>query len=323
MAVTQSLREEGQPIAISVATAAAGSWWETPLLEGSSVDRGKPFIPEELTPLFHTPSYRELTEAQRLRYNQLQALYFNEQIMFFETVLGRPILGALLRAPLPPRLADGVRQFRDEEERHTEMFRQLNRRAAPHLYTDRDHHFVQVPAAWRAVTAWAVGHPAWFPLFLWLMLLQEERSVYYSRGHLRSRSSLEPCFVAVHRAHMADEVGHVRWDEELLDVLWRRAGPSRRRLNAKLFAWMLEELFSTPKRAQLRVVDELCRELPELREHRPEMRRQLLALSRDEGYRATLYSREIVPRTFARFDAAPELRSLAICGYRPLPEAVA
>lgn len=302
-----------------------GTAGEPPLREGPSVDPGKPFIPEELTPLFHTASYRELTEAQRLRYNQLQALYFNEQIMVFETVLGRPILEALLRAPspLPARLAEGVRQFRDEEQRHTEMFRQLNRNAAPYLYADCDFQFVQVPAAWRAATAWAVGHPARFPLFLWLMLLQEERSIYYSRSYLRSRRSLDPSFVAVHRAHMADEVGHVRWDEELLDVLWRRARPWLRRLNAKLFAWMLEELFSTPRRAQLRVVDALCSELPELAERREEMRRQLLALSRDESYRATLYSREIVPRTFARFDAAPELRSLAICGYRPLPEAVA
>ena len=95
---------------------------------------GKPFIPAELTPLFHTPIYRELTEAQSLRYNQLHALYFNEQIMFFETALGRPILTALLRERWPDRLVDGLRQFVDEELRHTEMFRQLNRRCAPQLY---------------------------------------------------------------------------------------------------------------------------------------------------------------------------------------------
>ena len=80
---------------------------------------------------------------------------------------------------------------------------------------------------------------------------------------------------------------------------------------------MLGEFFSTPKRAQLRVVDELVREFPELRKRRPEMRRQVLALSADDEYRTSLYSREIVPRTFARFDATPELRALKICGYLP------
>ena len=90
-----------------------------------------------------------------------------------------------------------------------------------------------------------------------------------------------------------------------------------RTVNAKLFAWMMEEFFGTPKRGQLRVIEELARELPDLRGRLPEMRRQLLALSRDEAYRSSLYSRESVPRTFARFDRSPELRRLRICGYRP------
>lgn len=278
---------------------------------------GKPFIPADLTPLFHAPVYRELKESERLRYNQLHALYFNEQIMYFETALGRPILTALLRQEWPDRLADGLRQFVAEELRHTEMFRQLNRRCAPHLYGERDYRFVEVPAFWTAAMRWAVNHPLSLPLFLWLMLLQEERSLYYSKAYLRHPSPLDPAFVEAHRLHLADEAKHVRWDEELLDALWLRAHPLLRSVNAKLFAWMLEEFFGAPKRAQLRVLDELARELPELRGRLPEMRRQVLALSRDEAYRKTLYSREIVPRTFARFDECPEFRTLSLCGYQP------
>lgn len=278
---------------------------------------GKPFIPADLTPLYHASIYRELKESESLRYNQLHALYFNEQIMFFETALGRPVLTALLRERWPDRLADGLRQFLDEELRHTEMFRQLNRRCAPHLYGERDHCFVEVPAFWTAAMRWAVSHPLSLPLFLWLMLLQEERSLYYSRAYLRHPSPLDPAFVEAHRLHLADEAKHVRWDEELLDALWLRAHPLLRTLNARLFAWMLEEFFGAPKRAQLRVLDELARELPELRGRLPEMRRQVLALSRDEAYRETLYSREIVPRTFARFDECPEFRTLSLCGYQP------
>lgn len=271
---------------------------------------GKPFIPSELTPLFHTPVHRELTEAQRLRYNQLHALYFNEQIMFFETALCRPILSALLRDAWPERLAEGLRQFRAEEQRHTEMFRELNRRFAPHLYEKGDLHFVQVPAFWTAVMRWSVNHPLRLPLFFWLMLLQEERSLYYSRAFLKNVSGLEPAFVETHRLHLADEARHVRWDEELLDELWLKSPPLLRAVNARLFRWMLEEFFGAPKRAQLRVLDELARELPELRGLLPEMRRQMLALSRDEAYRKTLYSRDIVPRTFARFDECPELKGV-------------
>jgi len=290
--------------------------------EGVCAAQEKLFIPEELTPLFHTPVYPRLTAEQRRRYNQLHALWFNEQIMFFETVLGRRILDALLREPWPERIADGLRQFRAEEERHTEMFRRLNRRYAPRFYDARDHHFIRVPALWRTLFEWMVDHPGWFPLFFWLMLIQEERSLFFSRCYLARAEAIEPRFVKAHRLHLADEMGHVSWDEELIDVLWERAHPLLRKLNARLFAWMLGELFSTPKRGQLCVIDELARELPEIRPLQPEMRRQLLALATDEAYRSSLYSREIVPKTFARFDGSPELRALDLCGYRPLPAGV-
>ena len=286
-------------------------------LEDSPVDSGKLFLPEAFTPLFYAPAYTALTPEQRRRYNQLHALYFNEQILYFETALGTRILEALLRRAWPERLADGLRQFQEEERQHSAMFRRLNQRCAPHLYAGRDFYFVQVPRLWTALSSWAVARPRIFPLFLWLMLLQEERSLFYSRGILHHRESIEPSFVKAHRLHLADEVGHVGWDEELLDALWHRSRPVLRKLNAKLFAWMLGEFFSTQKRAQLRVVDELVREFPELRERLPEMRRQVLALSADDGFRASLYSRKIVPRTFARFDATPELRGLKICGYQP------
>jgi P-aminobenzoate N-oxygenase AurF len=289
-----------------------------PLLEDVSVDTGKPFVPAEITPLFHTPCYRELTSAQRLRYNQLHALYFNEQIAFFETALGQPVLAALLREPWPERMAEGLRLFQEEERQHTEMFRRLNRLCAPRLYEGRDRNFVRVPAFWTGVMRWAVAHPVSLPLFLWLMLLQEERSLYYSRIFLRSTAPLEPLFVETHRRHLADEARHVQWDEELLDALWLRAHPVRRAVNARLFAWMLEEFFGVPKRAQLGVLAELARECPEIRGRLPEMRRQMLALGRDPAYRETLYSREIVPRTFARFDQCPEFRTLRLCGYLPL-----
>jgi hypothetical protein len=281
------------------------------------VDPGRFFIPAELTPLFHTAVYQDLTEWQRLRYNQLHALFFNEQIIFFETALGQPLLSALLREPWPDRLAEGLLQFRAEERRHSEMFLELNRRSAPRLYRHGKLYFVRVPPFWAAVMRRAVDHPVSLPLFLWLMLLQEERSLYYSRTYLRHASSLDPAFVETHRLHMADEAKHVRWDEDLLAELWWRAHPLLRTLNARLFAWMLEEFFGTPKRAQLRVVEKLAHEITAVRELLPEMRRQLLALSRDESYRKTLYSREIVPRTFARFDESPELRGLSLCGYVP------
>jgi hypothetical protein len=170
-----------------------------------------------------------------------------------------------------------------------------------------------------AVLHWATGHPRLFPMFFWLMLLQEERSLFYSRRAIAQREELEPHFVKTHRTHLADEVGHVSWDEELIKELWERANPFLRKVNAELFEWILVEFFNGPKRAQLRVVHELAREFPALRELEPEMQRQLLALSADARFQAALYSRAIVPRAFGRFDESPEFRSLELIGYRRQP----
>src|SRR5262249_46308213 len=157
----------------------------------------------------------------RRRYNQLQALYFNEQILYFETALGQ-VLAALQRQPWPERLAEGLKRFQEEERRHSAMFRRLNLRCAPELYAAGDFHFVQIPPLWQAVSQWAAHQSFLFPTFLWLMLLQEERSLFYSRTFLAHRETLEPQFVQAHRLHLADEARHVRWDEELLDALWQR-----------------------------------------------------------------------------------------------------
>jgi hypothetical protein len=286
----------------------------------TAVDFGRKFIPEELTPLFYVPWYNRLTPDQRLRYNQLQALYLNEQIMFFETLVGRGVMDALLRTQWPDGFGSELQQFWDEERRHSEMFRQLNRLCAPQFYSAGDFHFVQVPRRWLTALDWATHRPNLFPLFIWLMLLQEERSLFYSKEFVRQEKVLEAHFVETHRVHLADEVGHVRWDERLLDSLWPRVNRYLRTINARLLCWMVAEFFSTPKRGQWHVVQELAGEFPEMQEHLPEVRRQVSALPQDEHYQLSLYRREITPRSFARFDRWPEFRIMqrAMPGYRVL-----
>src|SRR5262245_20312198 len=100
----------------------------------SRLDATRLFIAEEFTPLFHTTAYRSLPESARLRYNQLHALYFNEQVAFFEQEMLSPALRALARLALPPALAAGVREFHEEGQRHTAMFLALSRQWAPALY---------------------------------------------------------------------------------------------------------------------------------------------------------------------------------------------
>ncbi|MGH7954026.1 MAG: diiron oxygenase, partial [Limisphaerales bacterium] len=264
-----------------------------------------------------TPAYATLTASQRLRYNQLNALYFNEQTMFFEKSLARNVLGYFLSRSVPQELEAGLQQFLAEEEQHTEMFRQLNRQCAPDIYEQWDFYFIQVSPVAAKILDVISKHPQWFPFLLWLMHLQEERAMFFGKTFLKFAESLEPHFVAVQRKHLADEIGHVRWDESLLDWVWPKTGALVRRFNIRIFSWMVKEYFTTPKRTAPRIMSALIKEFPELQPQYPEFCRQLRALGNDAAYRRSLYCAENVPMTFKRFDAWPEFQSMtsAMPGY--------
>ena len=282
------------------------------------VEDNRFFIAEEFTPLFHTAAYAVLPLAVRLRYNQLHAFYFNEQVTFFEQEMLSPALRALARGTLPQRLLDGVREFYDDEQRHTAAFRALNRQCAPQFYARADYFFIGLSPGWRAVVRAICGWPRVFPLLLWLALMQEERSLFYSKGCLKHAEHLEPHFIATHRAHLADEVGHVSRDEELLDWLWPRTKRFLRSANARLLNWLVAEFFLFPKRSGLRVVKQLIREFPQL--NGVALHDAMAGLDANDAYGRTLYSRAITPRTFARFDRHPEfgLLTRTLPGYVPL-----
>ena len=281
-----------------------------PATTSDTVDFSKRFIPEQFTPLYHTAAYADLTADERRRYNQLYATYFTEQIIFFETSLSESVLLTLANSALPPPLSTAMREFLEEERRHTRMFRTLNRACAPDLYAESDFYFIRVPPSYARAFDWVARRVEFFPMVLWLMLLQEERSLFYSRAILRHGEDLERHVVDVHRIHLADEAGHVRWDEDLLDRIWTACTPLVRRFNAELFRWMVGEFFNTPRRGGLRVVSHFAGKCPELASRLPELRQQVVDLSRSPEYHRSLYSREMVPRTFARFDRCPEFSLL-------------
>ena len=285
----------------------------------ATIDCSKPFLPQHITPLYHTEGYARLSDAQKLRYNQLHALYFNEQTIFFESSMAQHILRDFLLQKLPEGLAVGLRTFVAEEADHSKMFRELNRSCRPDIYGRSDFYFIHVPLLSRACLRQWVNRAHWFPFFLWILLIQEERALFYAKEFLSEAERLEPNFVAAQRRHLVDEVGHIQWDEELLDWAWPRMGKARREINARLFTWMMGEYFTTPKRSGLRVVVELVKEFPALQPLWPEIRSQMLQLSNTQQFNLLCYSRVITPKAFVRFDRWPEFRSLGkvLPGYCP------
>lgn len=280
-----------------------------------ALDFARPFVQEELTPLYYTPLYRRLPAEQRRRYNQLSAMKVNEQFILLE----RELLDRIPRLIAHPRLREhpALRECLDgmlaEERAHLELIRRLNRACAPHLYAQRDHYFAAPARAHRWLSALAGAAPTLLVFTLWLQALIEEYTVGFARVMARGRDTptlgaLEPHFVRLHREHVKDEHRHVLIDLALLEAFRAGSGPLLRRLNAAALTACIR-LLATPS-TTLAVIRELVREYPELRRSEPALRAAVLALGADPVYLGSLFNRQLTPRTFAAFDAAPELQRL-------------
>ncbi len=274
------------------------------------IDFSRPFFPAHLTPLAHGPSWKLLDECHRLRYSQLYALYLNEQTVFFEELLATNVLPALYHRPdrIGADLAEDLRRFETEERQHSRWFRELNHRVDPTRFRLEQGHYVFIPmdARMRAVSIWFARRPFLFPCWIPLMLLQEERSIAVARECLRTEHRLELAFSNLHRKHLADEVDHVRWDLKLIEQVWLPMPRWQRRLQARLFAAMMSEFFTAPKRGGKAVVQALIDEFPELKAQRVRLQLELRELATSRAYHASLYSRKFTPRAFALFDELPE-----------------
>lgn len=273
------------------------------------IDHLRPFIPAFFCPFTYLPEAAALPPAVHLRQNQLHALCVLEMIQFFEA-RAREVLGPLARHFRGTTLGSTLTRFMREEESHSASFAALNRAAAPDLYAGRDHCFVRVPPWTRPVNHLLTRHPRWFPFWPWLMIVMEEKALYFGRWHLRSDEDLEPHFVAIQREHIAEEAHHVAWDEELIEALWPTTSLAWRRANARLLAWLVREFFLAPKRGGARLLAQLAREFPahagELRALAPAFAR----LGRNPAWRRTAYSRAMLPRSLRLMEPWPELAPL-------------
>lgn len=274
------------------------------------VDHSRYFMPERLCPLAHTPSYRRLSEAARLRYNQLFASCYHEHFIFLEAMLAGPILPALFRRFASDSLGPRLQRFHDEERLHTAWFHRLHQASEPRLYRDNYYHFVVVPGWIQHIFNWLARRPERFPFVLWLAMIIEERTIPASREILQQAKSLEPHYVALHRLHAADEAGHVSCDGDLIRRLWPELSPTMRACNRWLFVTLLREFFQVPKRAGWAVVCHLAKEFPEIRPLLAELRQETTQLGVNREYLRTLYSRAREPRTFGLADRFREFRKL-------------
>lgn len=268
------------------------------------------FIPEVLTPLAFTDLYADLTEEQRLLYNRKHGLYFLEQTIFFEQVMGRPALRQLERRAPTAEIRREAVEFGAEEDTHSSWFRALLRELEPGTYEGSDFHVLGAPPVLRTMMTLAGRGVMWLPSLLWLQLIAEERAVYFGRLFMLHREMMDPRILEVNKRHLADEPGHIRRDELFIHWLWPATPLWLRKLNAMWLQWLLREFFYLPKRSGWRVIELWLKECPELLPRREEFRQALAGLAGNEAYLHSLYPRAHLERTLALAAPWPELAFL-------------
>jgi hypothetical protein len=198
----------------------------------------------------------------------------------------------------------------DSERRHATSFRALARRISPALYSKDEYVFVRRTSASSLMFRKLFDWPALRPTLLWIALIQEERGVFFGEEVLRHSEPLDTSMVDWQKKHLADEADHLTVGEALLPLYWDGSARWVRRLNGRLLRFVLREFMSAPKRSGMRVIECLVKECPELVSRRMELRNAMRALDHNAEFHESLYSRTIVPKTFALFDRYTEFRDL-------------
>jgi hypothetical protein len=268
------------------------------------------YLPEHITHLYYSPAYATLSPEQKLAYNRLHACYHCEICAFLEGELPKHYLNAVAAPNIPERLRREAQALADSEKWHATAFRALARRIAPELYPTDDPIFVRPPSASSLIYRKLFGWRGLQPTLLWVALIQEERGTFFAEEVLRQSERLDPQMVDWQRRHLADEADHLSLGQALLPIYWEASPLWVRWLNGRLLGFVLNEFLSAPKRSGIRVIEQLVREQPGLAPRKVELIRAMRALNDNPRFHQSLYSRQIVPKTFALFDRYTEFRDL-------------
>ncbi len=283
----------------------------------SPIDLSRPFLHEDFTPLYHTPLYTRLSDAHRLRYNQLTGMKVNEQFMLFEREVADRILTKLPRHPAlatRPDLIACLSTMMKEEQCHHDMFRDLNQACFPEIYAHTDRYFSQLGRLETLSLRLATSLYQHLTCLLWFLLAMEEYSVGLSRAMMRSSQTatlgrLEPTFQRVHAEHVKDEIRHVHIEAQLVDACCASRGALSRGVNAYLFDVLMT--YVAIPHAAVGIIAHLVTEYPELAPLQRELTASVLALKHDKAYAHTEFNRGLMPHTFALLDTQPARRFLS------------
>lgn len=268
-----------------------------------AIDRTKPWEPEGLGALWFLPSFASLAPNERLRCNQLHALGVCEQFVWFEQQLIRAVGNVLRAGGLPATLQEALGHFLSEERKHIAMFWRLLEKSAPRWYATRAPRLFGVSRVQQFAMDRMTAHPRTLLAWIWLAVLVEERTLFFSREHMRSArtaaGSIDALHARVHEFHFRDEARHYHLDQHLLTWLYDPEPRWKKDLAAAMFYAMMRA-YVAGARTATRILEQLGREFPHLHAALlPRLRAELGQVARREDYHRRLFSRAALPHSFA------------------------
>jgi hypothetical protein len=280
------------------------------------VDRSLYFFPEVLTPLYHCASYRNvLDEDDRKAYNQLFAQYVSEQFIFLEDRFLCKVVESLLpwSVGVSVDLKRCLEIFLEEEVKHTEMFRRLNRICSPERYGVKDYYFLRLKKHEDRLLKMMAALPRQLNFWIWIALIFEEKTVdYFTHYRMQQRDGqsgkLDPLHYQVHQYHMLDEARHVQIDEHLLKYIFDNSNSIVRTMNVLLLRQSMRN-YTTPKRANVCIIEELCNSRRHLRNQVEKLSAEVRSQKGRSPYQMAQFSRRNFPKTFSYFDSYPDISS--------------
>lgn len=244
------------------------SKFEIPPTAELTPDLAQKWLPDSLSHITYLPSYSKVSEALRLRYNQLHALCINEMFIWFELEMVLPVMKKLVKDNgHDPVFQEACQSFHDDEVRHSDLFRKLNRTAAPQFYQGNDYYFLnQYGQLSKKLLELTFKFPFVVSSWCWVAIILEERTLMTSKEYLKAKDQVSPAFAKAHILHMIDEVRHVEMDEYIIDRLYKNRSTVSKWIANHLVESFLKS-FQNPRFTPLAIANQLKKEFTSAEDH--------------------------------------------------------
>ena len=280
----------------------------------AKLDLNLNWTPESFVSLSYLPSYQQLSAEHKRRYNQLNALAICEQFVWFEEDLLCKVLRTVLRTrTLAPELSTCLQHFIAEEERHSEMFTRILRKAEPEFYTTNKYQFFGLGNTQIKFFETVTKRPNLFLVWIWMAIYFEERTLHISRSYRREElrpgdPTIDGTFARAHFLHMIDESRHLQIDQYLLESFFETEPRWKRQLGAFLTNQVFEA-YRAPKRISRKILSKMKLEDPTGARIFDQLITELPLLATDSNFKDVMFGKEALGRTRELLKIYPEMRA--------------